>query len=120
MLQRATLGVLVGVAAVLLVSGCGSTKSTKGGSQSTTARLHNGISVPDTTELKTGQSVNVSAKRLHSVGWQVSCTGNGKRVNAEEVRGQRTGEGEISGFRGGTPSIWVAHNGDGSITVSCR
>jgi hypothetical protein len=65
-------------------------------------------------------SVRVRRAIVHSVGWQVSCTANGRRVNAEAVRGQRTGSGEVAGFKGGTPSIWINHNRDGSIVVSCR
>lgn len=107
------------MAAVLVVSGCGNTKSTTRSTTATAARPHSAIPVPQPTELKKGESVKVTAKRLNGVGWQASCTGNGKRVNAEAVRGQLTGSGQISGFRGG-PSIWVAHNRDGSITVSCR
>jgi hypothetical protein len=117
--RPATLGLLVALLAALVVSGCASTKSTKEAS-TTTARLHNAIPVPPPTNLTAGEKIKVSSQRLHSVGWQVSCMGKGKRVNAEAVRGQVTGTGLIAGFRGGTPSIWVAHNSDGSIIVSCR
>ena len=41
-------------------------------------------------------------------------------VNAEAVRGQRTGSGDIIDVGGRSPAIWVAHNADGSITISCR
>jgi len=118
----ARLGLLAFVAAALVLAGCGSAKNTSGAATATTkttAGLHNAIPVPPSTELTKGESVKVTAERLNSVGWQASCTGKGKRVNAEAVRGQLTGSGQISGFRGG-PSIWVAHNRDGSITVSCR
>jgi hypothetical protein len=65
-------------------------------------------------------SVHVRRAVVSTVGWQAACTANGRRVNAEGIRGQRTGSGEIAGFKGGTPSIWVVHNHDGSIDVSCR
>jgi hypothetical protein len=65
-------------------------------------------------------SVRFRRATVRSVGWQVSCTANGRRVNAEAVRGQRTGSGEVAGFKGGTPSIWIKHNTDGSIEISCR
>jgi hypothetical protein len=64
-------------------------------------------------------TVRVRKSILSTVGWQVACTADGRRVTAEGIRGQRTGSGEIAGFKGG-PSIWVRHNPDGSITVSCR
>ena len=115
------LGLVVAISAALLVSACGSNKSIGGTAQSTsTSSLHNAVAAPPSTELTPGASVRVTSKRLHSVGWQVSCTGKGKRVNAEAVRGQQTATGLIAGFRGGTPSIWVAHKDDGSIIVSCR
>jgi hypothetical protein len=115
------LGIVVAISAALLLSACGSDKSTGGTAPSTsTSSLHNAVAAPPSTELTPGASIRVSSKRLHSVGWQVSCTGEGKRVNAEAVRGQQTATGLIAGFRGGTPSIWVAHNQDGSIIVSCR
>src|SRR5207245_2830649 len=102
-------------AGALCVAGCG------GGRVSTAAAqtLHDAITAPDATELKPGQEVNVAGKTLHTVGWQVACVAGDRRVSAEAVAGQVTGSGRIVSYAGGTPAIWVRHNGDGSITVSC-
>jgi hypothetical protein len=72
--------------------------------------------------------VTVSKRTLQTKGWHVACVGKGTRVTAESIRGQHTdaiaGKGprahEIIGRDGGTPSIWVVHNPDGSIVLSCR
>ena len=84
-----------------------------------TQTLHDAITAPDATELKPGQKVDVAGKTLHTVGWEVACVAGDRRVTAEAVAGQVTGSGRIVSYAGGTPAIWVRHNGDGSITVSC-
>jgi hypothetical protein len=106
---------------VLVIAGCGGShgNQTSAGSRPP-AKFHDAIAAPKATELRPGMSLRVRKSILHTVGWQVACTANGKRLNAEAIRGQRTGSGELSSFKGGTPSIWVKHNSDGSITVSCR
>jgi hypothetical protein len=115
------LGLTTAVVGVLLLPGCGGSGSMSASSTSQPALLgHDAIRAPKATELRRGMSVHVRRAKVRSVGWQVSCTANGRRVNAEAVRGQRTGSGEVAGFKGGTPSIWVKHNRDGSIDVSCR
>ena len=115
------LGLSTAVVGVLLLPGCGGSGGTaaSGGSPPSLAS-HDAIRAPKATELRRGMSVRVRRAIVRSVGWQVSCTANGRRVNAEAIRGQRTGSGEVAGFKGGTPSIWVNHNRDGSIVVSCR
>ena len=123
--SQAGASVLVGLSAaligVLVLSGCGASggKGTTPAVSGTSTRLHDAISAPKATELQNGMAVRVRKSILSTVGWQVACTGDGRRVTAEGIRGQRTGSGEIAGFKGG-PSIWVRHNPDGSITVSCR
>jgi hypothetical protein len=107
------------LAGALCLAGCGG-----GGHASTTTRetltTHNAVSAPDATVLKPGQRVDVAGATLHSVGWQVACVHGNRRVNAEAVPGQRTGSGRIISAFGGSPSIWVVHHGDGSITVTCK
>jgi hypothetical protein len=108
---------LIGV----LVSGCGSS----GGSATSAATQpsmlgHDAITAPAPTELAPGMTVRVRQSTLRTAGWQVACSFHGRRVNAEAVRGQRTGSGEVAGFKGGSPSIWITHNHDGSLTVSCH
>ena len=114
--------VLICIAAALLVlAGCGGSheKQTPAASRPP-AKFQDAIAAPKATDLRPGMSVRVRKSVLHSVGWQLACSANGKRLNAEAIRGQRTGSGELASFKGGTPSIWVKHNSDGSITVSCR
>jgi hypothetical protein len=113
-------------ASALYLAGCGggghspTTASTTTGSTTRTAGLRDAIAAPAATVLKPGQTVNVPRKTLTSSGWQASCVSGGIRVNAEAVRGQRTGSGRIVAYAGGSPSIWVKHNDDGSITLACR
>ena len=105
----------------LLVSGCG---GSTGSATSAGARApvlgHDAITAPAATELRPGETVHVRPSIVHTVGWQVACSSKGRRVNAEAVRGQRTGSGQVAGFKGGSPSIWIRHNRDGSISVSCH
>jgi hypothetical protein len=114
------IGLSAALVAVLVLPGCGASggKRTPAVSRPST-RLHDAISAPKATELQKGMAVRVGRSISGTVGWQVACSARGRRVTAEGVRGQRTGSGEIAGFKGG-PSIWVRHNSDGSITVSCR
>jgi hypothetical protein len=105
---------------VLVLPGCGAQGKRASAVSQTSTQLHGAISAPKATELHRGKSVRVRASILHTVGWQVACIARGKRVTAEAVRGQRTGSGEIADYGGRSPSIWVTHNRDGSITVSCR
>jgi hypothetical protein len=109
------------LAGALLVSGCGAS-SGSAPSASTRAPVlgHDAITAPAATELRPGDTVHVRPSTLHTVGWQVSCSSKGRRVTAEAVRGQRTGSGQVAGFKGGSPSIWITHNRDGSISVSCH
>jgi hypothetical protein len=120
-LGSALTGLTVALVGVLALPACGGS----GGDAASTvsqppAKLHDAITAPRATELRPGMSVRVRKSVLRTVGWQVACSMKGKRVNAEAIRGQVTGAGELTSFEGGTPSIWVKHNGDGSITVSCR
>jgi hypothetical protein len=85
-----------------------------------TATLRDAITAPEATVLKTGDTLNVSPQALHTSGWQASCVNGARRVNAEAVRGQRTGSGRIISYAGGSPSIWVKHNSDGSVTITCK
>jgi hypothetical protein len=124
--SQAGASVLVGLSAalfaVLVLPGCGASagKGTTPAVSGTSTRLHDAISAPKATELRNGMTVRVRKSILSTVGWQVACSARGRRVTAEGIRGQRTGSGEIAGFKGGSPSIWIKHNRDGSITVSCR
>jgi hypothetical protein len=102
-------------ASALYAAGCG------GDSHSATATtLHDALIAPDATVLEPGEKVDVSRQKLSGVGWQVSCVDGDRRVNAEALRGQRTGSGRIISYAGGSPSLWVKHHGDGSITITCR
>jgi hypothetical protein len=115
------LGLSTAAVGVLLLPGCGGSGGTAAPSVSQPSLVgHDAIRAPKATELRRGMSVHVRRAVVSTVGWQAACTANGRRVNAEGIRGQRTGSGEIAGFKGGTPSIWVVHNHDGSIDVSCR
>jgi hypothetical protein len=115
------LGLSTAAVGVLLLPGCGGMGGTAASSSSQPSLVgHDAIRAPKPTELRRGMSVHVRRAVVRTVGWQAACTANGRRVNAEGIRGQRTGSGEIAGFKGGTPSIWIVHNHDGSIDVSCR
>jgi hypothetical protein len=115
------LGLSTAAVGVLLLPGCGGSGGTAAPAVSQPTLIgHDAIRAPKTTELRRGTSVRVRRAIVRSIGWQVSCTANGRRVNAEAIRGQRTGTGEVAGFKGGSPSIWIDHNRDGSIDVSCR
>ena len=109
--------VLIGV---LVLAGCGGSGAKTTAAVTGPALRHDAILAPKGTDLRGGMSVRVPRSVLHSVGWQVDCTAHGRRLNAEAVRGQITGSGPIASYKGGSPSISVKHNGDGSITVSCR
>jgi hypothetical protein len=115
------IGLSAALIGVLVLAGCGASGAKR---TSTVSRpssgLHGAIAAPKAIELRNGMTVRVRRSILRTVGWQVACSADGRRVTAEGIRGQRTGSGEITGFKGGTPSIWVTHNGDGSITVRCR
>jgi hypothetical protein len=114
-------GLSAALIAVLVLPGCGASGAKRTPAVSgTSTRLHDAISAPKATELRNGMNVRVRKSILSTVGWQVACTADGRRVTAEGIRGQRTGSGEIAGFKGGSPSLWVRHNPDGSIMVSCR
>jgi len=115
------LGVVVAACAALVAAGCGGSKAANSHATapSASAGLHDSIQAPHATQLVPGRKVTISARRLQSVGWQVSCVSRGRRVNAEAVPGQLTGSGLLTGIRGG-PTIWAAHNGDGSVTIRCR
>jgi hypothetical protein len=126
------------VAAVVAASGCGDTGSagqptrssaTRAGHRpATSTPLVDALAPPNATVLRPGAKVRVSKLTLHSTGWQVACVAKGTRVSAEQIRGQHThsrrGKNavarEIIGRNGGTPSIWVSHDPDGSIVISCR
>jgi hypothetical protein len=112
------------VGVVVLLLGCGSSAGTATSAAIAPTRTplvgHDAIDAPRAIELRPGTSVRVRRSVVPTVGWQVGCFARGRRVNAEAVRGQTTGAGEVVGFKGGSPSIWVKHNRDGSITVSCR
>jgi hypothetical protein len=115
------IGLSTAVVGVLVLPGCGGSAGTTTSAVSPPPLVgHDAIRAPKATELRRGMSVRVRRSIVQSVGWQVSCTGKGRRVNAEAVRGQRTGSGEVAGFKGGSPSIWIKHNRDGSLSVSCR
>jgi hypothetical protein len=107
---------------VLVLPGCGGASGAKRAATVSrpSSRLHDAIAAPKATELRNGMTVRVRRSILSTVGWQVACVGDGRRVTAEGIRGQHTGSGEITGFKGGSPSIWVTHESDGSITVTCR
>jgi hypothetical protein len=70
--------------------------------------------------LHRGQSYDVSKSVLNEQGWQVSCASGGQRVNAEEIRGQRTNSGKVISDGTAGPSIWARRNKDGSLTIECR
>jgi hypothetical protein len=126
------------VAGVLAASGCGGTgsaapparSSTTGASPAptTSTPLVDALAPPKATVLRPGAKVRISKLTLHTTGWQVACVAKGTRVSAEQIRGQHTDSmrgknavaREIIGRNGGTPSIWVSHNPDGSITIACR
>jgi hypothetical protein len=111
----------VALLGVLLVSGCGGSSGTATAPATPPSMLgHDAITAPPVTELASGMTVQIRPSTLRTVGWQVACSSHGRRVTAEAVRGQRTGSGEVTGFKGGSPSIWISHNRDGSITVSCH
>jgi hypothetical protein len=115
------LGLSTAAVGVLLLPCCGGSGGTSAPAVSQPSLVgHDAIRAPKSTDLRRGMSVHVRRAIVRSVGWQASCTASGRRVNAEAVRGQRTGSGEIAGFKGGSPSIWINHNRDGSIDVSCR
>jgi hypothetical protein len=122
--RRAGASVLTGLSAlligVLVLPGCGGSRAKPAAAVTRPPAFHGSIRAPKATELQSGMSVRVRKSVLNSVGWQVACVAHGRRVTAEAVRGQRTGSGEIAGYKGGSPSISIRHNGDGSITVSCR
>jgi hypothetical protein len=125
---------------VLAAAGCGGTHSSSDTTATTptttsstttgTTRLTDALRPPDASVLKPGAKVTIAKAVLQTRGWQVACIAHGMRINAESVRGQHTGAlrkkqvgaREIIGppTGGGSPSIWVAHNDDGSIVVSCR
>jgi hypothetical protein len=108
-------------AALLGLSACGGGKSSAPATKAASApKLHDAISAPDAKMLKRGETLTVPKQTLQTVGWQVSCTGDGRRLNAEAIPGQRTGTGKIVAYGSGTPAIWVRHNADGSITIQCR
>jgi hypothetical protein len=123
--RRAGASLLIGLSAtiigVLVLAGCGGSRAKPTAAVTRPSALHHdSIRAPKATELQSGMSVRVRRSVLHSVGWQVACSAHGRRVTAEAVRGQRTGAGEIAGYKGGSPSLSITHNRDGSITVSCR
>jgi hypothetical protein len=129
---------LLMVTGVLAASGCGDTGSTGAPTRSSTTQashrattstaLGNALAPPKATVLRPGGKVTVSKRTLQTTGWQVACVAKGTRVSAEQIRGQHTDSmkgknaaaREIIGRNGGTPSIWVVHNPDGSIIISCR
>jgi len=115
------IGLSAALIGVLVLPGCGASgaKRTPAASRPS-SRLHDAVLAPKATELRHCMTVRVRRSILSTVGWQVACSADGRRVTAEAVRGQRTGSGEITGFKGGSPSIWVTHNPDGSITVRVR
>jgi hypothetical protein len=84
------------------------------------ATLQSAIAAPPVKLLHRGEDYHVSKKTLDDRGWQVSCESGGRRVNAEQVRGQRTGTGEVISTAHNGPSIWVVRNHDGSLTIECR
>jgi hypothetical protein len=102
-------------ASVLYAAGCGGD-----GRSATATTLHDALIAPDATVLEPGEKVDVPRQTLSGVGWQVSCVDGDRRVNAEALRGQRTGSGRIISYAGGSPSLWVKHHGDGSITITCH
>jgi hypothetical protein len=126
------------VAGVLAASGCGDTGSAGSPTRSSTTEasqrpatstpLVDALAPPKATVLSPGAKVRVSKRTLHTTGWQVACVAKGTRVIAEQIRGQHTDSlrgknavpREIVGRSGGTPSIWVSHNPDGSIIINCR
>ena len=116
------LGLSTAVVGVLLLPGCGGSGGTTTASAVSQPSLvaHDAIRAPKATELRRGMSVHVRRAIVRSVGWQVACAADGRRVNAEGIRGQRTGSGEVAGFKGGSPSIWINHKPDGSIDIGCR
>jgi hypothetical protein len=115
------LGLSTAVVGVLVLPGCGgSGGTTASGVAQPSLAPHDAIRAPKATELRRGMSVRVRRTIVRSAGWQVACTANGRRVNAEAIRGQRTGSGEVTGFKGRSPSIWIDHNRDGSINIGCR
>ena len=120
-MSRTSLSLSAALIGTFVLAGCGGARGNQASSASqTSTKLHDAVAAPKVTELHQAMSVRVRASILHSVGWQVACIAKGRRVTAEAVRGQLTGSGEIAGYKGGSPSIWVTHNRDGSITVSCR
>jgi hypothetical protein len=114
-------GLSAAVVGVLVLPGCGGSGGTTTSAVSQPPVLaHDAIRAPKATELRPGMSVRVRRSIVRSVGWQVACIAKGRRINAEGIRGQRTGSGEVAGFKGGSPSIHVKHNRDGSLDISCR
>lgn len=114
-------GLGVALLAVLIVSGCGGSSGTATSATRQPSMLaHDAIRAPAASELRPGMTVQFRPSTVQTVGWQVACSSNGRRVNAEAVRGQRTGSGQVAGFKGGSPSIWITHQRDGSISVSCH
>jgi hypothetical protein len=115
------IGLSVALLEALVVSGCGgSSGSATSAVRQPSMLAHDAIRAPAASELRPGMTVQFRPLTVHTVGWQVACSSNGRRVNAEAVRGQRTGSGQVAGFKGGSPSIWVTHHRDGSISVSCH
>jgi hypothetical protein len=113
----------------LVLSGCGgSSKSGNGGAKTTStvvatsktlARGGDTFVAPKSFDLTVGKSVDVTAKTLTTTGWQASCTGGGRRLDAESLRGQITRAGRIIALKGG-PGIWITFHKDHSITIACR
>jgi hypothetical protein len=119
-MSRTSLGLSAALIGVVVLPACGGAQANRASTVSQrSTQLHDAVAAPKTTELHPGMSVRVRSSILNTVGWQVACLAKGKRVTAEAVRGQLSGSGEIAGYNG-SPSIWVKHNRDGSITVSCR
>src|SRR3954467_1030226 len=113
-MSRTSLGLSAALIGVLILPACGGARGNRASAVSqTSTQLHDAVAAPKATELHHGMSLRVHASILHTVGWQVACIAKGRRVTAEAVRGQITGSGEIAGYKGGSPSIWVTHNRDG-------
>lgn len=108
------------IATLVAVAACGGGGSNPPTTQTQHGTMHDAIVAPVSKVLHSGQSYHVPKHDVEKVGWQVSCTSHGVRVNAEQVRGQQTATGTVVSYGGGSPSIVVNRNNDGSLTIHCR
>jgi hypothetical protein len=117
---RALTSSALAIASALCLGACGGGHAATTTATTADQELHSAVTAPAATVLKHGGSLDVPRATLRTVGWQVTCVDGDKRVTAEAIRGQRTGSGRVISYASGSTSIWVVHNADGSLTISCR